>query len=63
MTIIHKSPYDDVEILDVPITEFVLRHAARLSEKPAFIEGASGRIVTFGELKDLIHRFAGVRAR
>ena len=38
---------------------FVLRHADELSEKPAFIEGASGRVVTFGELKTLIHRFAG----
>ena len=59
MTIIHKSPYEDVDILNVPITEFVLRHADELSEKPAFIEGASGRVVTFGELKTLIHRFAG----
>ena len=59
MTIIHKSPYEDVEILNVPITEFVLRHADDLSEKPAFIEGTSGRVVTFGELKTLIHGFAG----
>ena len=59
MAIIHKSPYEDVEILDVPITEFVLRHADALVDKPAFIEGASGRVVTFGELKNLIHRFAG----
>ena len=59
MAIIHKSPYEDVEILDVPVTEFVLRHADALEDKPAFIEGASGRVVTFGELKNLIHRFAG----
>lgn len=59
MTIIHQSPYPDVEILDVPITEFVLRLADELSEKPAFIEGSSGRTVTFGELKEQVHRFAG----
>ncbi|MBG01852.1 MAG: 4-coumarate--CoA ligase family protein [Acidimicrobiaceae bacterium] len=59
MTVIHKSPYEDVEILEVPITEFVLRRADELSDKPAFIEGASGRVVTFGDLKELIHRFAG----
>lgn len=59
MTVIHKSPLPDVEIADVSITDYVLRKADEVSDKPAFIDGATGRIVTFAELKDQIQRFAG----
>ena len=59
MTIIHESPLADIDIPDLTVTTFVMRHADNLSDKPAFIEGASGRVVTFGELKEAIHRFAG----
>ena len=59
MTVIHKSPLPDVEIADVSITDYVLRKADEVSDKPAFIDGVTGRIVTFAELKDQIQRFAG----
>lgn len=59
MPVIHKSPLPEIEIADVSITDYVLRKADELSEKAAFIEGSSGRVVTFGELKDQIRRFAG----
>ena len=59
MTVIHKSPLPDVEIADVSITDYVLRKADEVSDKPAFIDGATGRIITFAELKDQIQRFAG----
>ena len=52
MPVIHKSPLPEIEIADVSITDYVLRKADELSEKAAFIEGSSGRVVTFGELKD-----------
>ena len=54
MTVIHKSPLPDVEIADVSITDYVLRKADEVSDKPAFIDGATGRIVTFA---DDIHLF------
>lgn len=59
MTIIHASPFPDIEIPNQPITEHVLRRADQLADKPAFIEGDSGRVVTFAELKTSIRRFAG----
>jgi 4-coumarate--CoA ligase len=57
--IIHRSPLADVEIPDLPITEFVLRRAAVHPDRPAIIDGPSGRTYTFAQLEDLIHRFAG----
>ena len=59
MTIIHGSPLPAVEIPTVPVTEFVLRHAQRVPERAALIDGPSGRTIPFGELSDLIHRLAG----
>ncbi|MGI9623716.1 MAG: AMP-binding protein [Acidimicrobiales bacterium] len=59
MTIIHKSTLADLTIPEVPITEYVLRRANDLADKPAFIEGASGRVLTFAQMSEAIHRFAG----
>ena len=43
---IYRSPLPDVEIPDVPLTPFVLKRAASLGAKPAFVDGASGRTLT-----------------
>lgn len=59
MTIVHASQYPDVEIPVIPITEFVLRHAVALADRPAISDITSGRGYTFGQLSDLIHKFAG----
>jgi 4-coumarate--CoA ligase len=56
---IHHSPFSDVEIPEVAVTPFVMRHAERLADKPAFVDGTSGRTLTYGALDDLIHRLAG----
>ena len=56
---IHTSPLPEVEIPDVHLTSYVLRHAERLADEVAVIEGMTGRAVTYGELADLIRRFAG----
>ena len=45
---IFRSPYPDVAIPDVPLTPFILRHAERLANKPALIDGVSGRMLTYG---------------
>jgi acyl-CoA synthetase (AMP-forming)/AMP-acid ligase II len=57
--IIHRSPLADVDIPDVPITEYVMRVAAEHPDRPAVVDGPSGRTYTFAQLDDLIHRFAG----
>ena len=36
------------QIPDVPLTPFILRHAERLANKPALIDGPSGRCLTYG---------------
>ncbi len=57
--IIHTSPLADVEIPHVSITSYVLRLADTYPDRPALIDGPTGRIITFAELKHQIHSFAG----
>ena len=45
---IHHSPLPDVEIPDLPLTEYVLAGGAAQPDKPALIDGASGRVMTYG---------------
>ena len=40
---IFRSPYPDIAIPDLPLTPFVLQHAGRLADKPALIDGSTGR--------------------
>ncbi|HEY0003439.1 MAG TPA: 4-coumarate--CoA ligase family protein [Pyrinomonadaceae bacterium] len=55
---IFRGPYTDVEIPEVALTPLVLRQAERLPDKPALIEGLSGRVLTYGELARHIRRAA-----
>ena len=59
MAIVHESMLNSVEIPDVSITDYVLRYADEKPDAPAMIEGPSGRVVTFGELKRKIASLAG----
>src|SRR5258705_3669006 len=53
-----------VTIPDVTITDYVLRHAARLGDKPALVEGPTGRTLTYRQLLDGARRAAaGVAKR
>lgn len=51
---ITKSPTPDVDIPNITVTQYVLREAERLKDKPALIDGPSGRTITFGELAHAI---------
>jgi acyl-CoA synthetase (AMP-forming)/AMP-acid ligase II len=55
---IFRGPYPDVVIPDTPLTPFVLRHADRLADKPALIDGPSGRTLTYGQLAESVRRTA-----
>ncbi|MCP4809142.1 MAG: 4-coumarate--CoA ligase family protein [Proteobacteria bacterium] len=55
----HTSTHSAPDYPDVSVTEYVLRHAERLADKPAFIEGGSGRVVTYAALADRIRSLAG----
>src|SRR5437899_7577587 len=52
------SAHPDVVIPETTVTEYVLRHADRLRDKPAMIDGPSGRTLTYGQLTESIRRVA-----
>ena len=56
---IHRSPFPAVDIPAVSLHEFVLQHAASHPEKPALIDGPSGRALTYGQLAGGVHQIAG----
>jgi acyl-CoA synthetase (AMP-forming)/AMP-acid ligase II len=53
-----KSPYPDVTIPETAFTPFVLQRAKELGDKPALIEGPTGRTITYSQLEDQIARVA-----
>ena len=52
--VIFHSPYPDIVIPVSPVTPFILRHARRLANKPALIDGPTGRTLSYGQLADAI---------
>ncbi len=55
---IFRSPYPDITIPETPLTPFVLRHAARLADKPALIDGMTGHVLTFSQWAGDVKRAA-----
>jgi acyl-CoA synthetase (AMP-forming)/AMP-acid ligase II len=53
-----RSPFPDVEIPDVPLTAFVLARAGELGDKPALIDGPTGRTITYTQLADSVRAVA-----
>jgi len=45
-----RSPYPDVHIPDAPFGDVVLGAALSHADRPALVDGLTGRVVTFGEL-------------
>jgi acyl-CoA synthetase (AMP-forming)/AMP-acid ligase II len=61
---IYRSPISDVEIPDVSLTEYVLARAVEYGDKPALIDGPTGRAITFNQLAAGVRRVgAGLAAR
>ena len=54
-----SSPLPDVEIPKSSITPIVFRHAEKLADKPAIIDGLSGRSYTYGQLAGATSKVAG----
>ena len=64
MTIVHESPLPAVDLPGGTITDHVLCRADELADHPALIDGPSGAVTTFGELRTQIAAFAaGLGAR
>ena len=60
---IFRSPFPDVSIPDVPLDRVVFRQVGRLADKPAIIEGQTGRTLTYAQLFDSVRRAASGLAR
>ena len=58
-----RSTSPSVTVPDVSITEYVLRHAVRLGDTPALIDGPTGRTLTYRQLADAVRRAAAGLAR
>jgi 4-coumarate--CoA ligase len=56
---VFTSPFDDVEIPDVPIHEYVLETAGDYGDRPALIDGPSGRTYTYDALPGIVASLAG----
>ena len=55
---VHRSPYPDVQVPEVSLTEYVLGGAERHGGKPALIDGASGAVTTYAELAERVREAA-----
>ena len=64
VTTVFTSHWPDVQVPAVPLPEFLLAGAAGRAQKPALIDGPSGRVTSYGELADRVRRpAAGLAAR
>jgi acyl-CoA synthetase (AMP-forming)/AMP-acid ligase II len=53
------SPYPEVTVPESALTPFVLQRAAELGDKPAIVDGPSGRTLTYEQLLGAVKSFAG----
>lgn len=60
---IFRGPFPDVSIPVIAITPFVLQKAVERGDKPALIDGPSGRVITYSELAESISRVAASLAK
>jgi 4-coumarate--CoA ligase len=56
---IHTSPLPDVEIPEQSLSAYVLERARELGDKPALIDGPTGRVLTYAQLADQVASLAG----
>ncbi|MCO4769344.1 MAG: AMP-binding protein [Deltaproteobacteria bacterium] len=56
---VYTSSRPDPVVPDQSVTEYILAGAAARGDRPALIEGATGRVITYAELNARIHSLAG----
>lgn len=57
------SPYPDVDIPVLPLTQYMFAEAAARADKPALIDGPTGRTLTYGQLVGAIRLVAASLAQ
>jgi acyl-CoA synthetase (AMP-forming)/AMP-acid ligase II len=55
---IYRSPHPDIALPDESFTDFIFASADAFADKPALVEGPTGRTIRYGELTDAIRRAA-----
>jgi acyl-CoA synthetase (AMP-forming)/AMP-acid ligase II len=60
---IFRSPYPGIEIPEVSLTPFVLERAGELGDRPALVDGPTGRRITYSSFADAVNRAAAGLAR
>ena len=60
---IFRGSFPEAPIPNVPFAPFVLQHAERLAEKPAVIDGVTGRTYSYGQLASAVRRVAASLAQ
>jgi acyl-CoA synthetase (AMP-forming)/AMP-acid ligase II len=60
---IFRSPQPEVEIPDLPLTEFVFRRVEEFADRTALVDGVSGRALTYAQLMRAVRRVAAGLAR
>ena len=55
---IFQSPHHSVAIPEISLTDYVLRRVDELGEKPALIDGPTGRTYSYGQLRRYVNRLA-----
>ena len=58
-----RSPFPDVEIPSITFHRFITEHFPRFGSRPALIDGADGRVVTYADLsREILEVAAGLHA-
>ncbi|HEV2706487.1 MAG TPA: 4-coumarate--CoA ligase family protein [Pyrinomonadaceae bacterium] len=60
---VFRGPFADVSIPDISLTELVFSRLAQHPDKPALIDGLTGRTITYAELHERIRRVAASLAK
>ena len=55
---IFRSPYPGIEIPEAPLTPFVLERAGELGDKPALVDGPTGRTISYSAFAGAVRRAA-----
>lgn len=60
---IFRGPYPNVDIPEVSLTDFIFKSTGEFKDKPALIDGPTGRGLSYGEFEDAVRRTAASLAR
>jgi len=60
---IFRGPYPDVVIPEVSLTDFIFASTREFGDKPALVDGPTGRSITFAEFEDAVRRVASSLAQ